>query len=464
MDSPPDLPAALARLDALQAELDAMRPLDPDALGRAMQRLRLEWTYHSNAIEGNSLTYGETRALLMHGVTAHGKPLKDHLDIRRHREVIEFVEAFVRGDEPVRVDLVKEIHLRLMGEAYEITVELPDGSRDRRAMRGGAYKEQPNNVRTETGETHYYADPLEVPARIAELVEWLTGDEAAELHPVVRAALFHHRFVEIHPFPDGNGRSARVLMNLLLMRAGYVPAVLRQEQRPTYYGALSEADGGDTESIVAFIAGELVETTELYLRALKGETDLGALHKRVALLAHQVDTVEASDTRLGHKERSAIASAPLRRLVTQLDSIICSVGGLFQGLARKTTIEMADGRSLSTADPSFERPFEMLRNEVWDEVEVDWVLSEYRLPEVQGVTVALRMRNGVRESSLDARVAGSASGSWSFDPRTPWDDTRIAEICERVGGSLLDFVEDAHRGATSLRSAEEDHYKLKGEG
>ena len=289
MHAPPDLDVLLTQIAALRDEIDAMRPLSGEQAGRAMQRLRLEWTYHSNAIEGNSLTYGETRALLMHGVTAHGKPLKDHLDIRRHREVIEYLERFVRSDEPLTQHVLREMHRLLMGDEYEVSAETPDGGQVKRTERGGAYKTLPNNVVTETGETHYYTTPEETPALMTDLVDGLRQSDGA--HPVVRAALFHHRFVEIHPFPDGNGRTARVLMNLLLMRAGYVPAVIRQERRPAYYGALAAADAGDRQPVVQFVAEELAETMGLYLRALKGEPDPTAFDRRLSLLRHEAKSI-----------------------------------------------------------------------------------------------------------------------------------------------------------------------------
>ncbi len=271
------LPSALARIDALKAQIDALRPLDPDSLGRAMQRLRLEWTYHSNAIEGNSLDYGETRALLMHGVTAHGKPLKDHLDIRRHREVIEYLEAMVRENEPLTLAVVREMHRMLMGDTYEVKAQTPDGGWITREETGGAYKTHSNHVVTRTGETHYYATPEETPARMTDLMDACarlqTEVEAGETHPLIAAATLHHGLVEIHPFADGNGRLARVLMNLLLMRAGYPPAVLRTEHRDAYYGALAEADAGSLDAFIAFVADEMAETMALYLRALRGEPD-----------------------------------------------------------------------------------------------------------------------------------------------------------------------------------------------
>ena len=271
-----------------------MRPLDAEQLGKAMQRLRLEWTYHSNAIEGNSLTYGETRALLMHGVTAQGKPLKDHLDVKGHREALNFLERFVQAEEPLTLAAVREIHRVLLGEPYEAVAETPEGLRVRRAVTPGEFKTQPNHVVTETDETHYYARPEETPALMQDLVDdyragW-SQVEAGGVDAVVFASDLHHRFAAIHPFDDGNGRMARLLMNLVLMRAGYPPAVIRQENRPAYYGALAEADAGDLDALVRFVAGELEATLDLYLRTLRGEPDPTAFSRRVALLKKEVET------------------------------------------------------------------------------------------------------------------------------------------------------------------------------
>ena len=264
-----------------------------------MQRLRLEWTYHSNAIEGNSLDYGETRALLMHGVTAHGKPLRDHLDIRQHREAIDYLEAFVRSEEPLTLAVVRELHKLVKGETYEVTTETEDGERTVRTVKGGEFKQRPNHVRTATGETHYYASPEETPARMTDLVDAFRQAqaevEAGELHPLIAAAALHHEFVAIHPFPDGNGRVARVLMNLLLMRAGYPPAVVCTERKDTYFGALAQADAGDGEPFALFVAEELESTMQLYLRALRGEPDPDAFSRRVAVLKKQVEGNGARD-------------------------------------------------------------------------------------------------------------------------------------------------------------------------
>ncbi len=292
MNTASRLADALRRIDALNEEVDALRPLPDDVLGRAMQRLRLEWTYHSNAIEGNSLDYGETRALLMHGVTAHGKPLRDHLDIRQHREAIDYLEGFVRSEEPLTLAVVRELHKLVKGETYEVTAETESGERVARTVKGGEFKQRPNHVRTVTGEMHYYVSPEETPARMTDLVDAYRGGqkqvEAGELHPLVAAASVHHELVAVHPFPDGNGRVARVLMNLLLMRAGYPPAVVRNERKDAYFGALAQADAGDGEPFALFVAEELEATMQLYLRALRGEPDPDAFGRRVAVLKKRI--------------------------------------------------------------------------------------------------------------------------------------------------------------------------------
>jgi Fic family protein len=280
-----DIPEIQAA-DRLKAELDAMRPLGSEEVGRAMQRMRIEWTYHSNAIEGNSLTYGETRALLMHGVTAKGKPLKDHLDIKGHREALDFLELIVQGERQLSLATIRELHKHVLGQPYESWAETPDGQRTKRLITPGEFKTQPNHVRTETGEIHYFAPPSAVDALMQDLVddarEGMDAVEAGDLHPLVLATDLHHRFAAIHPFDDGNGRMTRILMNLVLMRSGYPPAVLRQENRPTYYGTLAQADSGDLEPLLQFIAGETEASLRLYLRALQWELSSATSDKEEA--------------------------------------------------------------------------------------------------------------------------------------------------------------------------------------
>jgi len=283
----------LEQVDKLKAQLDAVRPLSVEDAQRLRAKLNLEWTYHSNAIEGNTLTLGETRAFLYHGLTARGKPFKDYLDIKGHKAAIEHVEAIVREEHPLTEADIRELHRLLLVEPYEMDARTPDGQPTKRMIQIGEYKLMPNSVRTQTGELHTYASPEETPALMGDLMRWYRKESENEaVHPVVLAALFHYRFVAIHPFDDGNGRMTRILMNLVLMRSSYVPVVIRNDQRDNYLLALSQADAGETEPFVEFIAELEIEQLELTLKAASGESidELDDLDKRLSLLQQQLQS------------------------------------------------------------------------------------------------------------------------------------------------------------------------------
>ena len=138
----------LAHIDRLKAEVDALRPIDVEQERRIVQKIRLDWNYNSNAIEGNTLTQGETRALLMHGLTAKGKPLRDHLDIRGHDQALDALQEVVRRQEPLTEALIREFHKVLLGEPYEVPAKTPEGRNTTRTITPGRYKTMPNSVET----------------------------------------------------------------------------------------------------------------------------------------------------------------------------------------------------------------------------------------------------------------------------------------------------------------------------
>ncbi|GAB3872865.1 hypothetical protein GCM10028824_23750 [Hymenobacter segetis] len=290
-------------LDRLKADLDALRPLAPEQEQRVLQKFRLDWNYNSNAIEGNSLTLGETRSLLLHGLTAEGKPLRDHLDIKGHNEAILGLEEVVHDDRPLTEQFIREMHQVLLGEEHYKPAHTASGQPTRQRIVPGQYKSSTNNVVTATGETFYFASPEETPARMHDLLTWYRQEtEAPTLHPVALAAEFHHRFVSIHPFDDGNGRMSRLLMNLILMRHGYPITVIKADEptRNRYLAALSAADAGDPEPFLRFIIENVEASLQLMIRAAKGESieEPSDLDKKLALLKKQVltneDTIEKS--------------------------------------------------------------------------------------------------------------------------------------------------------------------------
>lgn len=260
-------------VEGLKHDLDAMRPLPSDVIERVAQKIRLEFNYHSNAIEGNTLTLGETRNLILHGLTADGKPMRDHLDIEGHNDAVKAMEKAVRVKEALNGVFVRNLHAVLLKEPYEMDVVTPDGRLAKRFIVVGQYKTVPNNVRTSTGEIYYYTPPEQVGSEMSDLIDWYREEEAHGEHPIVLAATFHYRFVRIHPFDDGNGRMARLLMNMILIRHGYTVAIVSKEDRNRYIREIEDvAETEDLSRFIEFIASCCEYTLELHLRAARGES------------------------------------------------------------------------------------------------------------------------------------------------------------------------------------------------
>ncbi|NJN35262.1 MAG: Fic family protein, partial [Saprospiraceae bacterium] len=305
-------------------QLDALKPLPQDVEARVMQKLRLDWNFHSNAIEGNKLTYGETYTFLMYGLTAKGKPFKDHLDIKGHNEAINFLQSLVKDDRDLTESDIRALHKMILVEPYQIEGISAGGQRATKTVLLGEYKKLPNHVKTQTGEIHYYANPEDVPFKMAELVGWFNEIRQNEnVTPSVLAAIFHHKFVEIHPFDDGNGRLSRILMNLILMQKGYPPAIIKLKERTDYYAALGLADKNEYKQIAEFVVESVLDSVNLYLKAIKGESIESAddLDKEIALFKMSLGKeVERKTTehimRLGKELVKPIIDKALSKLQT----------------------------------------------------------------------------------------------------------------------------------------------------
>lgn len=332
------------QVNALKAEIDALRPIDYEQEQRIMQKFRLEWNYHSNAIEGNTLTLGETRAFLLHGITAQGKPFRDYEDIKGHKEAIDYLEQFVKQKEVLTEAHIRELHRVLLIEPYEMPAVTPEGLPTKRRIEIGRYKTASNSVRTSTGAMHYYATPQETPALMGDLMQWYRSElEKPTLHPLIVAATFHLRFVNIHPFDDGNGRMARLLMNLILMQAGYVPVVIQTNSKAEYLLALEKADAGEAEDFIGLIGQNLIYSLALFLRGAKGERieDLADLDKRIALLQQRLVTEgKTSSTPKDAASQKNLFDQLIRPLFTKLLDKLAQFDLFFEhaGYATKYTI------------------------------------------------------------------------------------------------------------------------------
>ena len=264
---------ALEAIDRLKEELDSVRPLLPDVLARVEQKLRIEANYNSNAIEGNSLTLGETRALILHGLTARGKPMRDHLDIEGHDTAVKAIEDAIRNDHSLNEVFIRNLHRILLKEPYAADAVASDGGRIGRTISIGEYKTVPNNVVTSTGEIYHFTPPEQVKSAMSDLVDWYREKEREGEHPIIIAATFHYRFVRIHPFDDGNGRMARLLMNMILIRHGYTIAMIHQNSREEYLRELEQVDRTkDLTQFIDYVANCCEYSLSLYLKAARGES------------------------------------------------------------------------------------------------------------------------------------------------------------------------------------------------
>ncbi|MBR5624319.1 Fic family protein [bacterium] len=244
---PSSLRALFSEVDALKEKLRKARPLTEGERGCLREAFLVDYTYASNAIEGNTLTLSET-AMVLAGMTVGRKPLKDHLEAIGHRDAFCFLEEFVSSGDPVSELFVRQLH----------SLVLADKPQDK-----GAYRRLPVII---TGASHTPPQPY----LIKPLMEdWVRDLKKAKKHPLVTAALFHIRFEAIHPFIDGNGRTGRLLANFTLMKAGYLPVSIKYEDRMKYYAAFDAYHkNNDAVPLIALFAEAERERLKEYLIAL----------------------------------------------------------------------------------------------------------------------------------------------------------------------------------------------------
>lgn len=309
------------KIKALSQELDKLRPLSVEDEQRIMQKFRLDWNFHSNHIEGNSLNYSETRALILFGITAQGKPMKDHLEMEGHNEAIKYIEEVVKQERPMTEQFIREIHQMILKERYQSDAITPDGQPTKKWVEVGEYKSTPNHVKTATGEIFRFASPEETPAKMEELMNWYKKSlKDKKINPLFFAVEFHYRFVRIHPFDDGNGRMARILMNFILMQMHLPPAIIPTDKREDYYSALSQADAGNLEVFFNYIGERLIYSLDLMVRGAKGEDieDPDDLDKKLDLLQRKISSKDKIKLRRSKKAKIEVFEKVISKFINEL--------------------------------------------------------------------------------------------------------------------------------------------------
>lgn len=235
------------QIDRKKKQLDGKRPLTEGEVARLNEEFIVEYTYNSNAIEGNTLTLRETD-LVLRGLTIDQKPLKDHMEAVGHKEAFEFVSELVKNNEPISERIIKQIHYLVLADKKD----------DR-----GVYRRIPVRI---MGAKHEPVQPYLIEPKMEQLLHDFSESEE---HIVTKLARFHIEFERIHPFIDGNGRTGRLLVNLELMKAGYPPIDIKFADRIAYYSAFDEYhEKHNLSAMESLFAGYINARLDSYLRLL----------------------------------------------------------------------------------------------------------------------------------------------------------------------------------------------------
>ncbi|HOI59822.1 MAG TPA: Fic family protein [Candidatus Pacearchaeota archaeon] len=232
--------------------LNSYRPLRESVVKKIREQFELEMTYNSNAMEGNSLTLKETFLVINEGITIKGKPLKDHLEAKNHKEALDYLyELMNKGNNTIITEtLIRSLNYIVVQNTDKIFA--------------GKYRD--GNVII-AGADHKPPKAIDVPKLMNELILSIRKNKK-KLHPVELAAIAHHKLVFIHPFFDGNGRTARLIQNIITMQEGYPLTIILKNDRKKYYNTLSQADKGDFIPFLNFIAKAVERSLDIYLDVL----------------------------------------------------------------------------------------------------------------------------------------------------------------------------------------------------
>lgn len=276
-------------INKLKSELDQLIPFSEENQNRLQKKIRLEFNYNSNHLEGNTLTYGQTQLLLFFDKSSGDVPVSDIEEMKAHDVALsQIVEMAKDNERPLSELFIKELNKTILVKSFWKDAISPNGTPTRKKIEIGQYKTSPNSVQLKNGEIHEYASPEETPALIRDLLNWYQ-EKNDILHPVQLAAEFHYKFVCIHPFDDGNGRVSRLLMNYILLKHNYPMVIIKSEDKESYLTALQKADTGDLVSLIEYVEEQAIATLKLNIKAGKGEDidELGDIEKQIEILKRE---------------------------------------------------------------------------------------------------------------------------------------------------------------------------------
>ena len=233
----------MKNLENIYQEWLSLLPLNEKKQAQLTRKFTVEYNYNSNHIEGNTLTYGQTELLLLFGKVSGEAEMKDFEEMKASNVGLKMMTEEAKEKQPLTETFIRQLHHTLLREDYTVHTTLTCGLPSSYVVHAGTYKTRPNSVITRYGYRFEYASPEETPALMSDLVKWYNeAEESGKFSPIELAALFHYRYIRIHPFEDGNGRIARLMVNYILSRHGWPMIVVRNRDKQNYLEALHQAD------------------------------------------------------------------------------------------------------------------------------------------------------------------------------------------------------------------------------
>ena len=449
------------RVNELYSEWKALQPLKPEDKNRLDRKFMLEFNYNSNHIEGNTLTYGQTEILLLFGKVVDEANMKDLEEMKAHNVCLKMIQTEAADKEhPLTETFIRQLHHTLLREDYTMYRQSPDGATTSYVIHAGVYKTRPNSVITVTGERFEYASPEETPALMSDLVKWYNDEEQkAEMSPIELAAVFHYRYIRIHPFEDGNGRIARLLVNYILTRYHYPMIVVKSKDKDRYLTALNRCDvnvgpvpsagaHAKPEQLVPFVEymTKCLETAlTVCIKAAKGESieEDDDFQKQIKLLQRKAEKREDTRSRSDTVENKVdLYNKLLLPYSQKMKEGILPAFDFFENMECRYTL----GLKNSSRDYSHQNQpldFESMGNEereMWTQVKsISFSISFSKLKSdyaMQNISTGL-----FANIQFNARDYMFQSKKYAYG--TYPDDTDIAHALEGQKKNLIDIFEKA---------------------
>ncbi|MBQ3788505.1 MAG: Fic family protein [Bacteroidales bacterium] len=423
----------MTKMEQLYEEWLSLQPVKEEYQQRLDQKFMLEFNYNSNHIEGNTLTYGQTELLLKFGEVSEPAKMKDLEEMKAHNLCLNIIKMEAKdADRPLTETFIRELHKTMLREDYTAF------SNDNKpyTVHAGIYKTRPNSVKTVTGELFEYASVEETPALMTDLVAWYKeAEEKNEMTPVELAALFHYRYIRIHPFEDGNGRISRLIVNYILAKHGYPMIVVKSDDKTKYLTVLHQCDVavGSTPAVgahaelsqikplVDYLAMCEERALRLSIKAAKGEdiSDADDWKKNLKTkYANRVNKPELSD-----EIQTDILDNEYQPLLDRFDTEFSELYSIFKSVKWDKKTHVEDKFHYNEITFSIDGPMGEIITTVFISVELQQFCYRYRV-------------HTVRRNAYELGI---------FSKELTYDETLSKEdktaIINGVGKYLNDFVE-----------------------